>query len=310
MKDELSLLLAQITVKKRLETMLKELQAQQEHLSKKVADLEAEMNSERRDMETLEGRSLAAFFYYCLGKRDEKLDTGRRNFYAARVKYDAARRELESIETDIEATQEDLADLADCETRYAAAIDKKRSAIEEADNPQSWEFIEKEQALNTLIYREKDLEEAVSAGTGVLRIASDVLNSLRSVENLSYLDRLGHNPLTDMAKHDTLDEAQKNVEALQVALQCFNKELSDIPSRENIQDRIDRMLQFSESFFENLFMDASVPERLRQSYAQVEQVLNLTLSILRQLQSRLEEVRRGKRASQSELDAMILEIEL
>ena len=67
MKDELSLLLAQITVKKRLETMLKELQVQQEHLSKKVADLEAEMNSERRDMESLEGRSLAAFFYYCLG---------------------------------------------------------------------------------------------------------------------------------------------------------------------------------------------------------------------------------------------------
>ena len=310
MKDELSLLQAQLTYKKRLEAMLKELQTQQEYLAGKVAELESEMDSERKDMEILEGRSLAAFFYFCLGKKDEKLDAERRIYYATRVKYDAARRELEAIETDIECTKEDLADLADCELRYAKAIEEKRTAIAEADTIRSWGFVEKEQILNTLLYREKDLEEAITAGTNVLRIASDVMNSLRSVENLGYLDRLGHNPLTDMAKHETLDEAQKNVEALQVELQKFNKELSDIPSRENFQEHIDQMLRFSESFFENLFMDVSVPERLRQSYAQVEQVLNLTLGILRHLQTRLEEVRRSQHKTKEELDTMILEIEL
>ena len=310
MKDELSLLQAQLTYKKRLEAMLKELQTQQEYLAGKVAELESEMDSERKDMEILEGRSLAAFFYFCLGKKDEKLDAERRIYYATRVKYDAARRELEAIETDIECTKEDLADLADCELRYAKAIEEKRTAIAEADTIRSWGFVEKEQILNTLLYREKDLEEAITAGTNVLRIASDVMNSLRSVENLGYLDRLGHNPLTDMAKHETLDEAQKNVEALQVGLQKFNKELSDIPSRENFQEHIDQMLRFSESFFENLFMDVSVPERLRQSYAQVEQVLNLTLGILRHLQTRLEEVRRSQHKTKEELDTMILEIEL
>jgi hypothetical protein len=42
-----------------------------------------------------------------------------------------------------------------------------------------------------------------------------------------------------MAKQETLDEAQQNVESLQVALQSFNKELSDIPSRESMQGSID-----------------------------------------------------------------------
>ena len=310
MRDELSLLQAQLTYKKRLEAMLKELKQQQEPLSRKVKELEARMSSERRDVEVLEGRSLAAFFYFLTGKKDEKLSEERKEYYAARVKYEAARRELNAIEMDIEVTEEDLADLADCEERYARAIEEKRIAIEAADNLHSWGFMEKEQALNTLKCREQDLEEAITAGTNVLRIASDVMNSLRNVENLSYLDRLGHNPLTDIAKHETLDEAQKNVELLQVELQKFNKELSDIPSRESMQGSIDRMLKFSDDFFENLFMDVTVPERLRQSYAQVEHTLDPALGILRQLQTRLEEVRHKQMKAKAEVDALILEIEL
>lgn len=310
MRDELSLLQAQLTYKKRLEAMLKELRQQQEPLANKVKELELKMLSERKDMESLEGRSLAAFFYALAGKKDEKLSEERKEYYAARVKYEAARRELDAIEMDIEVTEEDLADLADCEERYAQAIEHKRMAIEEADNAHSWGFMEKEQALNTLKFREKDLEEAIAAGTNVLRIASDVMNSLRNVESLGYLDRLGHNPLTDMAKHETLDDAQKNVELLQIELQKFNKELSDIPSRESLQGSIDRMLKFSDEFFANLFMDASVPERLRQSYAQVEQALDPTLGILRQLQTRLEEVRHKQIQAKAAVDALILEIEL
>ena len=310
MKDELSLLQAQLVYKKRLEAMLKELKQQQEPLAKKVKELEARMVSERRDVAVLEGRSLAAFFYTLTGRMDEKRSEERKEYYAARVKYDAARRELDAIEMDIEVTEEDLSDLADCEERYARAIEKKRLAIEQADDPRSRDFLEKEQALNRLQCQEKELEEAIAAGTNVLRIASDVLNSLRSVENLGYLDRLGHNRLMDMAKNETLDDAQKNVEALQVALQKFNKELTDIPSRDSLQGSIDRMLKFSDDFFENLFMDATVPQRLRQSYAQVEQALDPALGILRQLQSRLEEVRHKQARSKAEVDALILEVEL
>lgn len=310
MRDELSLLQAQLTYKKRLEAMLKELKQQQEPLASKVRELEAKMVSERKDVEELEGRSLAAFFYSLTGKKGEKLDEERREFYAARVKYDAARRELDAINTDIESTEEDLADLADVEQRYAQAIEDKRTAIENANSPISQDFLEKEHIYNDLKLQERELEEAIAAGTNVLRNASDVLNSLRNVENLGYLDRLGHNPLTDMAKHETLDDAQKNVELLQVELQKFNKELSDIPNRESLQGSIDRMLKFSDAFFENLFMDASVPERLRQSYAQVERTLDPALGILRQLQTRLEEVRHKQLKAKAEVDALILEIEL
>ena len=310
MRDELSLLQAQLTYKKRLVAMLKELKAQQEPLAKKVAQLEASMVSERKDVDRLEGRSLAAFFYNVLGKKDEKLDTERREYYAARVKYDAARRELDAIEMDIESTEEDLADLADCEERYARAIEEKRLAIENAGTTLSQEFLDKERTLNALRCQERELEEAIAAGTTALRTASEVLSSLRNVENLGYLDHFGNNVLTDMAKHETLDEAQKNVELLQVDLQRFNKELSDIPFRETMQGSIDRMLKFSDSFFENLFTDTTVPQRIRQAHGEVEHVLDPILGILRQLQTRLEEVRHKQNRAKADVDELILDIEL
>ena len=310
MRDELSLLQAQLTYKKRLIAMLKELKAQQEPLAKKVAQLESAMVSERKDVDRLEGRSLAAFFYHVMGKKTEKLDMERREYYAARVKYDAARRELDAIEMDIQSTEEDLADLADCEARYAQAIENKRVAIENAGTQLSQELLDREQTLNALRSMERELEEAITAGTTALRTASDVLSSLRNVEHIGYLDYFGSNPLTDMAKQETLDDAQKNVELLQIDLQRFNKELSDIPARETMQGSIDRMLKFSDSFFENLLNDDDISKRIRQAHGDVERVLDPILGILRQLQTKLEEVRHKQIPIKAQVDDLILGIEV
>lgn len=238
MRDDLSLLQAQLTYKKRLEAMLAELRAQQEPLQKKAAELEAVMLQEQKDVDRLEGRSLAAFFYNVVGKKDEKLNEERRQAYAARVKYDAVAQELEAIEQDIAFTEEDLADLADCEERYARKIEEKRLAIEAAGNALSAELLEKEKALNDLQIQERELDAAIHAGTAVLRTASEVLNGLRNVENLSYPDRFGNHAQADRAKHEALDEAQKYAQQLQIALQRFNTELADTSIRESMQGQL------------------------------------------------------------------------
>ena len=310
MKDELSLLQAQMTYKKRLEAMLKELQAQQEPLQQKVARLEKIMLSEQRDVDRLEGRSLSAFIYIVMGKMDEKLDEERREYYAARVKYEAAARELEAIRQDIENTEEDLSDLADCEARYAQALENKRCAIEAAGTDRSGELLEKEQELTSLQSQERELKEAIAAGTTVLRTGSEMVNSLRNVESLSYLDRFGKNALADMARHETWDEAQKLAEELQIHLQQFNKELLDVSIREAMQPNIDRMLKFSDTFFDNLLTLTPGQEQLERSRTEVNHALDLILGILRQLQTKLEEVRHNHTQTKQAVDTLILSIDV
>jgi len=310
MRDELSLLQAQITYKKRLEAVLKELKNQQLPLREKAAELERIMLRERKDVDRLEGRSLAAFFYHMSGKMDEKLDIERREYYAARVKYDACARELEAIEQDIESTEEDLADLADCEARYAQAMEQKRQVIEAAGTPEGRQLMQQEAELVYLSGQQKELEEAIAAGTEALRTTADILQRIEAAKDWATFDLLGGGLLTDFAKHDKLDEAQQLVETLQVQLQRFNKELADVTIRAHLQLSIDGMLRFADFFLDGLLADMTVLDRIKQSLAQVESTREQILTILRQLQDELEDVRHKHSQIRKESDTLILSVEL
>lgn len=310
MRDELALLGAQLTYKAKLKFMLKELRAQEQPLAEKVAQLEVRMKAEHKDVDRLEGRSLAAFVYYALGKKEEKLDTERREYYAARVKYDAAARELDAIREDIKATEEDLQDLQDCETKYAAALEQKRLAIEQSGLPEAEEIMKKGRTLNVLRCQEQELEEAIVAGNAALRTADEVVDSLRSAMDWSALDLLSRNRFTDATKQEKLDEVQKNIEQLQVTLQKFNKELSDVIMRSNMQPQIDSLLRFAETFFDSIFADADIIDRVKQANLQLDHTRNQILGILRQLQTKLEEVRHGQIKARKELDALVVSAEL
>ena len=310
MRDELSLLEAQLTYKKRLESMANELREQRAVLQQKVALLEQKMILEKKDVDRLEGKSLSAFYYHAFGKINEKLEGERREYYAARVKYDAAVRELKAVELDLECTEEDLQDLQDCEQRYARAMEEKRRAIKVSGTEQAQEFLEKEQDLNFLKAQERELEEAIAAGTAALRVANDVVLSLKHVEGLGLFERLGTSFLTDMAKREVLDDAQKNVEQLQIQLQRFNKELADVKVRANLAVGMGKLLKFTDTYFENLLSVETPVKRMKESARKVDETRDLILGMLRQLQSRLEEVRHRQTTMQVELNELILSTEI
>lgn len=310
MKDDVSLYQAQVTYKKRLEAVLKELRSQYGPLKEKAARLEKEMVRERRDVDRLEGHSFAALLYHMSGKMDEKLDLERREYYAARAKYDACLRELEAVSQDMEATEEDLRDLADCEERYARALEEKRRAIEASGRPEGAALLEQKEQLIYLSGQERELEEAIAAGTTALRTTADILQDIESAKDWATLDLLGGGFLADKAKHDRLDDAQQNVEQLQVQLQRFNKELSDVTIRSCLQVNIDGMLRFADFFFDGLLADLTVLDRIKQSLGQVEQTREDILSILRQLQDELEDVRRRCARIRRDTDSLILSADL
>ena len=287
-----------------------ELRSQQEILSKKTTELESIMKRERSDVDRLEGRSLTALFYHMTGKIDEKLDEERREYYTARAKFDTARRELEAIEQDIETTEEDLQDLADCEERYARAVEQKRQAIEAAGTQVSDELLGKKRTMTFLQSQDRELSEAIAAGTAALRTTADVLQSIESAKDWAAFDILGGGLLADLAKHDKLDEAQKSVEQLQVELQRFNKELSDVSIRADIQVSIDGLLKFADYFFDGIFADAAVLDRIRQSQTQVEQTREQLLDILRQLHTRQEDIHSRIAKLQEETDRLIVSTEV
>ena len=93
----LSDLQQKVALKKQLEAKLSDLRDQRRVFVKKTIELRVEHRSEQADVEKLEGRSLANYFYQVIGKLDGKLDEERREASAAKIKLDAAERELAAV---------------------------------------------------------------------------------------------------------------------------------------------------------------------------------------------------------------------
>ena len=61
-----------------------------------------------------------------------------------------------------------------------------------------------------------------------------------------------------MYKRQELDDAQEQIEQLQVELRRFKTELADVEIAADLQVTVDSFLQFAAFFFDGLFADLSL----------------------------------------------------
>ena len=294
--------------KRQLESMTADLRDQQTQLAEKTAELERTKLAEQADVDRLEGRSLAAFFYGVVGKMDEKLTQERAEAYAARVKYDAAARELASVEEDLERKEAELSRLEGCEARYEEALRRKREALKASGSPAAGEILRLEERISGLVSQEKEIQEAICAGQGALATTDRILQSLDSADGWATWDLFGGGLIADLAKHDHLDNAQAAVEQLQVQLRRFRTELVDVGDiQADLHVSIDGFLQFADIFFDGLFADWAVMDQINQSQQQVSSTRSQIAQVLSRLEQLLWSVQAEQSAAQTELDALVLD---
>ena len=216
----------QVAEKKSCEAKQKELTAQRDTLADRLKKLEKSKLAEQADVDRLEGHSLAAFFLSSvIGKMDEKLDKERQEAYAARVKYDAALHDLSSVDADLEQIQNRLARLSDCERQYQAALSEKIKSIKASAHPAAQQVAESESRIAALKVQKRELLEAINAGKTALHTVNEVLETLDNAEGWSTWDVMGGGLMADLAKYEELDDAQEQIEQLQVELRRFKTEL-------------------------------------------------------------------------------------
>ncbi len=303
--ESLQKLQEQIARKRQLESKAAELNSQRHFLSSRVRELEAMKLEEQADVDRLEGRSLAAFFYNVIGKMDEKLTKEREEAYAARVKYDAAVRELAGVDVDLERCKSELAGLYHCEEKYQRTLEEKAFAIKAFGGAPAEEILKLEERIAFLDSQQLELHEAISAGNSALGTTNEILFSLNSADDWGTLDMFGGGLFSSMAKHSHLDAAQGQIEHLQSQLRCFKTELADVSILSDIQINIDGFLRFADFFFDGLFVDWAVQNQIHQSREQVLSTHSQITSVLAQLDSILYEAEKEQNALKDKLDTLI-----
>lgn len=281
--EQLQKLQEKAAQKKSVEAKLRELKAQKDELNNRVYVFKKTMRREQADVDRLERTSLSSVFYAMLGKKEEMLDKEKVEAYAAKVKCDSAVEELKVLEDDLQQREAQLRDLIDCEQQYHALLQEKREAIKATDSLDAERIIQIEQQIAEQKNHKKEIKEAISAGTLALGAAISIVSSLDSAQSWGTYDLVNGGLIAGMAKHSYLDEAQNKVITLQSQLRKFKTELTDVTIHAEMKVNVDGFLRFADYFYDGLFADWAVLDRIGQSKSSVVAVKTKIESALSKL---------------------------
>jgi len=287
-EEQLKHLQERVLQKKSIEAKLRELKAQQSELESNVRDYKEIMWKEQIDVERLEKISLANIFYTIVGKKEDMLYKEKMDAYAAEVKYNSAVQELDLIKEDIRRMQAQLREISGYEKQYEILLKQKETAIKESGSEAGERILQLEKQIAEQKSYKKEIKEAVSAGSSALSIAESVLSSLDSAEGWGTWDLFGGGIISDLAKHSHLDDAQTKVQGLQSELRRFKTELADVTINADIQVNIEGFLRFADYFFDGLFADWTVMNKISQSKTNVHNTrcqIDIVLSKLRSMEA-------------------------
>lgn len=306
--SELQRMQKEIMEKKRLSAQLSDLLLQQAELEQKVTELGKVKQEEQEDVDRLQKGSLAVFFYKATGKIDEKLSKELAEAYAAAVKYAAAERELEGVNYDIAECRRRLSELQWIEREYQRMIEEKAKQIKAENGPVVEQILQLERQIFFLQNQKKEIDEAINAGQAARSISQKILGDLQSAKDWGTWDMIGGGLITDMMKYDKLNSAQSNVQDLQTALRNFRTELADVKEgiSADIHLEIGDFLHFADYFFDGLFTDWMVYDRISESKTRAENTCRQIETVLEKLHILLDENAEEQERLAEELEEKIV----
>lgn len=289
-----------------LRAQLRDLDAQIAELAEREANLSRQRMKEQADVDALEGHGLAALFYAAIGRREEKLDKEKAEAYQAAAHHDAAKMQLENAKQDRERRQAALDRLGDVEAAYQAAYRAKLDWLRRNDPANGAEIARLEGEMLACGNRRREIAEAVAAGRAAYALAEDAKKELSSAEGWGTWDVFGGGLLADAIKHDKLQNAQRTIYSLQNALSNFRTELADVGGIDaDLTVTMNGFIKFADYFFDNIFTDWAVLDRIRNSLANVSDVCGRISSVIWRLEALDEAEQEKQNALQAALDRLV-----
>jgi uncharacterized protein YceH (UPF0502 family) len=282
--DALLQLQKQVARKKQLTAFVRELRIQQKTLNSQTNELLLILKQEQKDVDRLEGLSPTAVITRILGTREQKLEQEQLELCAAMAKYNAAAKELETVEQALSRYEAELETLEGCEGRYEHLLAERIDTLRNSGGVLAGEMLDIEKAIGALEKQVKELDEAIAAGNAALPACDQVQKDLSRASGWSTWDVLGDSLVADVAKYSALGDAQSSGGWLQAALRRFKTELADINIQECVGPYISNFTKFGDIFFDNLFFDLSVRHQISGSVSEAAETRRQILGVRSKLE--------------------------
>jgi len=304
--EKLNQLTEQISRQRKLRAMIDDLRQQQTDLSQEVQALREQTYREQLDVDRLEKLSPTKLLYQLLGKLDEQMEKEEEEVCAVALRYDAKRRELQGLEADLAARERELEGLRSAQADYDKLLLEKKQLMKTMNAYYGERICALEERIAYLRAQSKETREAIQAGREALRDVESIQSALSSAEGWGTFDLFGGDTIATLVKHSHLDEAQRQVTSLQRSLSRFRTELADITVYTDLHIQIDGFLRFADYFFDGVFADWAVLDRIHNSQNQVSQVEHSVSQIISRLESSMNTYEQEIKMKERELQELVL----
>lgn len=267
-----------------IDKMLDSLREQLSEQERKQRDLERELEKENLDLEKLNKMSISTIFYTILGSKEKQIEKERQEVLAAQLKLEDINRQIADTKNHISKLRSERMEVVHSERRYNELFNKKYEKLIKNDSKNASKIMELENKIQAYKANLKEIEEAISAGNRVLSSLAKVEKSLNSAKSWGTWDMLGGGGLiTDIIKHGHIDDAKDMASEVQMLLNRFRTELTDVKVSSSITIEVDGFVKFADFFFDGLISDWVVQSKIRDSQESVSKVrreVNMVLSKL------------------------------
>lgn len=265
-----------------------------------LSQMQEQFESEREDVEKLEGMTLTHLFAKLSGTKDEKLTKEKQEMIAAQHKLEEAKKTKKDLDDAVLGIRNKLQLLKNAELEYEELLKQKENMIKTSTSPfaeKVFELSEKEGAIFAYI---TELDEAIVAGNRVKRALIDAIRSLEKAESWGTWDMIGGGTISGLVKHQHIDEGEAYLHQAQRSMRQFQKELLDVKEQAQLEVNISGMLKFADFFFDGFIADFMVQGKIKRSLSQTKDQYSKVNKIVSKLEEQISDKRYEIKAIQRE----------
>lgn len=258
---------------------LEKLNQEEAEWQRKVQQRLEHLQKEQNDVDRLNSMTLSAFFYHLIGKKEDRLEKEELELMESKAEYDTACQMLTDIQEQRSHVQQELDGQRQYrfwQSDYKVLWGKKEDDLLEKDAELQQMAEDREHLSGEL----QELNEADREGQYLLLALERAEKALSSAGNWGVYDMMGGGMISTHIKRSRMDDAQVAIVDAGRRLRRFQKELEDVKMAVNTELHLGGLLSFADYFFDNLFVDWMVQDKIRKAETQVKDGLSAVQSTL------------------------------
>ncbi|WP_145412600.1 hypothetical protein [Paenibacillus xylanexedens] len=267
---------------------LHKLQEEERQWEAKVEHCTIALQKEQKDVDRLNGMSLASFFYDLIGKKTERLEKEELELLESKSAYDTACRMLQDVQEQRIQVEQELQRQSQYkfwESDYLVLWGKKEQNLLKQDEELQQLAEDQEHLASEL----QELNEALREGDYLVYALERAEKALESAGNWGIYDMMGGGAISTHIKRSRMDDAQVAIMDAGKRLRRFQKELEDVEMAVNADLNLGGLLSFADYFFDNFFVDWMIQDKIRSAEKQVKHGLSMVRQTIQVLQGEIKD---------------------